>query len=786
MRPLYALLFLAGLLLAGCAREGGSVAPAMPFASTGASGSDATQSSPQLPRRSTASLAGLPDRGDLLIYPAKPISRSEVGETRHPVAISEAHAMRALVTGQMVVTAPDGHPIRLRYDRHIEHRNGNWTWVGRDERGAQSIITFGEKAVFGIIPVDARRQLRLTTLAGRSWLVEIDPRKVTAPASEDPDFLVPPELAAAATSDASSQAGSQTRTAAATEAAGPTVDLALGYTVGFAAKYGGDSQAVTRLQHLVDVTNQAYVSSQIGAQLRLVRTVSVNYPDATDNGDTLEKLTGYVSGSGPVTPDPAFAELRAARDQYGADLVSLVRPFRTPENDGCGIAWLIGGDQTTINSSDAPFAYSVVSDGSDRNETDGRTYFCREETLAHETGHNMGQAHNQEDTDSSGAHAYSYGYREVIATGFYTIMAYRSGGEQYPIRYFANPSVVEPQSGRPTGIANASDNARSMLATMPLIANFRAHAMTPQSENTVCNWTRTDFNGDGRSDLFWRHSADGWNAIWHSANSSTNQDVAPESSQLWQIAGYGDFNGDGRSDVLWRHAAQGWNVIWRSANPATSVTIAQVASQDWKAAAVGDFDGDGRSDILWRHAVGGWNVYWPAGDSAAARELAPESDQMWRIVGVGDFNGDGSSDILWRHVLQGWNVIWRSGSSLARTEVTAVPSQDWQVAGIGDFDADGRADILWRATQGWNVYWPSGNSTNARELSPVSDPSWKIVGIADFDGDGRSDLFWRHLSAGWNTVWRSADAATPLAVSAVQDLKWQAPGMCRIDAFTRQ
>src|SRR3546814_12029278 len=59
-------------------------------------------------------------------------------------------------------------------------------------------------------------------------------------------------------------------------------------------------------------------------------------------------------GGGPIDVDPAFTALREARDETGADLVSLVRAFRTPENAGCGIVWLIGGDETGIIQADEP------------------------------------------------------------------------------------------------------------------------------------------------------------------------------------------------------------------------------------------------------------------------------------------------------------------------------------------------------------------------------------------------------------------------------------------------
>src|SRR3546814_12116224 len=54
-------------------------------------------------------------------------------------------------------------------------------------------------------------------------------------------------------------------------------------------------------------------------------------------------------------------------------------------------------------------------------------------------------------------------------------MAYRQAdSDQFSIRYFANPSVN--YSGRATGVANQSDNVRSMNQVMPTVATFRARS----------------------------------------------------------------------------------------------------------------------------------------------------------------------------------------------------------------------------------------------------------------------------------------------------------------------
>ena len=167
-----------------------------------------------------------------------------------------------------------------------------------------------------------------------------------------------------------------------------TVDLLLGYTSGFATRSGGQSQAVTRLTYLVDVTNQAYANSQIDAQVRLVRTMEVDYPDATSNQSALYALTGVDCTTQPngslnctyVGPAASLQPLHAARGQYGADLASLVRNFDDPEEVvGCGIAWLMGGGQgANIDATDADSGMSVVSDSNGSGFPDGG-YACRDE-----------------------------------------------------------------------------------------------------------------------------------------------------------------------------------------------------------------------------------------------------------------------------------------------------------------------------------------------------------------------------------------------------------------------
>jgi hypothetical protein len=813
-------------LLAGCSAD---------LPGTASSGTELRHAGPDSSRqppdlaRSGPGIAKLPDRGNLIEYGSRqPVRKGPY--TLHAVQLSEQHALRAIGQGAMVVHAPNGASIRLNYERHTEHADGNWTWVGRPEGaeiGVEAILTFGDKAVFGSIPNGNNLPLQLTTAAGRLWIVESDRvllgKEPRPSASASDDFLVPalPQpalentvsmppmttttpttpitpittatMATMATAPVRASAKAEAATPLAAATAANTVDLLIGYTAAFATRLGGPSQALTRLTFLVDVANEAFANSQAEGRVRLVHAMQVNYPDATLNKSALFDLTGVSCVPAPggefsdggvscttVGQPAALQPLMAARELYGADLVSLVRNFESPENQSCGIGWRLGGGQVPIDYNSANRGMAVVSDTNGGMFPDDGTT-CRNENLAHQLGHNMGLQHDRAsaggtddsngdtnllDPEEYGRYPYSFGYR--VAGSYYTLMA--SGimpGEQ-GYRVFSNPRITFC-GGAPCGVADQADDVRSLAQTMPGIALFR----TPGAPNV---WFRGDFDGDGRSDLLWRTPVSGQNTIWRSANSSTTQAVTSVSGQAWKLMGAADFDGDGKSDLLWRNETSGGNVIWKSANSATPQAMTTVAGTAWTIAGAGDFDGDGKADVLWRNVVTGANGIWKSANSATQQAVNGIADQAWAVVGVGDFNGDGKSDILWRNSTTGANSIWRSGNASTAQAVTAVPNTAWRVAAVGDFDGDNRADIFWRNPfTGGNALWKSGNSATPQTLATVGSPQWQVVAAGDFDGDDKADVIWRNVVTGANGMWKSANPATFQAVTTVH-LNWFVSG----------
>lgn len=717
---------------------------------------------------SKRTLGSAPDRGELFGYKKDAAVLHKGAYTLRPIALSEEHAIRGVATGMMTLPGPDGGQIKIRYQRHEESPDGNWSWIGHvvgGDAGREAIITFGEHAVFGSIPQAKGPSLQLTTERGIAYLVQADASRLLRGVRAGGDTRVAASYRASDSGEVDSLVASAMQKVQAQAPAGSpkavpaanTIDLVAGYSNGLATRLGGSSAAVTRLVSLVTAANAALTNSNINGKIRLVNALQVSYADNTDNGAALNELTGN-NGTGPVTVPASLAPLRTARETYGADLVTLVRDFKS-ENNGCGIAWLLGANQQPITvAGDAPFAYSVISEGS--YDLGGSTYYCEDITLMHELAHNMGSAHDIDNAGgNSGRYPYSYGYKTAAAQGnFFTVMAY-GGNNQTLYRVFSNP-LITTCGGLACGVANQADNARSLNQTIPVVATFRSTVVP------VIDKAPRDFNGDGKSDVFWRNSINGQNIIWSSGNRALSTFAETVSDQNWKAVASGDFTGDGRADIFWRHSVTGQNILWPNGSGSQLKVLLTIPDLGWKVAGAGDFNGDGKTDLFWHHSTNGQNLIWWAGESAAT-EARTTTGIAWRVAGIGDFDGDGKDDIFWRNATTGENVIWRSASYANSITQTVIPNQAWQIAAVGDFNADGRADAFWKnSATGETILWPSGNYAGSANIAQVV-PNWYVASSGDYNGDGRIDLFWYNTVTGASIVWWSASPANAASTDPV-------------------
>ncbi len=235
-----------------------------------------------------------------------------------------------------------------------------------------------------------------------------------------------------------------------------TIDVMVVYTPGVANAYSGDPS--TRINQLFSVANQIYLDSGVDLQLRLVKTLQVDYTDDNSNDIALNDIT-YGLGN--------FTNVAALRQEYKADAIVLYRPYKSVQGS-CGVAW-VNGVNTNGNFSSPGIKNFMYADLPINT--------CGDYVTAHELGHNMGLRHSRKQDGTGGTFPYALGYG--VDGQFVTIMAYQSSfnadywaGKVYK---FSNPALL--CKNLPCGVdrsdsQNGADAHYALNITGPQIANF--------------------------------------------------------------------------------------------------------------------------------------------------------------------------------------------------------------------------------------------------------------------------------------------------------------------------
>jgi hypothetical protein len=243
-----------------------------------------------------------------------------------------------------------------------------------------------------------------------------------------------------------------------------------------------------------------------------------------------------------------------------------------------------------------------------------------------------------------------------------------------------------------------------------------------------------DFNGDSYADLLWRDPATGVVSVWLMQNVNViDSGVVATPGAAWSVHGVGDFNGDGRADVLIRNATTSAVGVWfLNGRTLTSATLYALLGTDWSVQGIGYFNADDTADIMWRNSATNDVAIWEMNGAAApvGYLFGVPVDPAWRIAGLADFSGDGMSDAIWVDPVTGFVTLWQILNG-GLGSYTALPSiaGTHSLRALGDFDRDGVTDMVWRDGAGNNEMWQMRNSRIYASGSIArADTSWFLLG----------------------------------------------------------
>ncbi len=207
------------------------------------------------------------------------------------------------------------------------------------------------------------------------------------------------------------------------------------------ARAGRDGPAwQAYLDDLFAVANEAHEQSGTMVRLERVSDLSVGLSETASNADMLAQL-----------PTVATEDQRALHD---AHLLTLLRGWQA-SHASCGhvLVPVCGNDEDCYDSFSG---YSVVSVGG----------ACPTLELAHQTGHNLGSAHEPADSQIG---TFPFSRAHVTAGGTGTVMSVGAGNQ---VARFSSPALATDCGGDPCGVADVSDNVRSIEITRHFLARW--------------------------------------------------------------------------------------------------------------------------------------------------------------------------------------------------------------------------------------------------------------------------------------------------------------------------
>ena len=372
-----------------------------------------------------------------------------------------ATSVGPIAVGDRLVLKMFDAEIALSLVRRMSSPLGGETFLGEVAGGGGAktavIASTSDGLTMDIQDVRAGRVYSVVADAGGVWVKEIEPKGGTCACCNAP---VKPARPASFERAKRAVRRDEQKT-------GPVhVDVLVAYDRGAAAWVAGNGGVTNFAVMAVQKMNAALASTGLDGlfDFRLVEAIAVDMDGGRNVEDPLDDLCAGRGG---------WAEVKARRDQVGADVVTLLIDT--------GSAYGTTGIGYSLESEEAfdwfgQYAYSVCSVRA----------VAQSHTMTHEIGHNMGAGHSDIQASNAGPQLYDYSsgyYFKVGERTCHTIMAYDSDGVT-DVVYDEIPFFSSPDhrcEGELVGDAR-HDNTRTLRNSYRAVAGFRPEGGSESAE----------------------------------------------------------------------------------------------------------------------------------------------------------------------------------------------------------------------------------------------------------------------------------------------------------------
>jgi len=360
-------------------------------------------------------------------------------------------------------------------------------------------------------------------------------------------------------------------------------------------------------------------------------------------------------------------------------------------------------------------------------------------------------------------------------------------------RNFVSPMTVSGDAG--ITVSNVQVKSETSASAMLKIAGSVTPGLHPirvstsQGKSNALDFTldaetnRSDFDGDGNSDLILYDPASGQTSLAQVNGTSPVLRKELLTDPDLRVSAIADFDGDGHADLLWSNPRTGETVMWLMQGSRFLSSASLLTSTDWNVVAAASFNVFGFADLFWQNTTTGELVEWKMKGTQLASwrslqaggRFEPRLDPDLRITAAVDINGDGGTDLLLSNPVTGTTQWWNLLGS--RSETTLFTDRDWTVTHTGDLDGDGVLDLLWyNAISHETVAWlmsPVPSRAALAWASLLTDADRHVIAVSDFNGDGKADLLWYAPTSGQTSLWLMDGVSALSQTVLLEDPYWK-------------